>query len=82
MASTAFQITEDDVENVLRRHSLRVSNTQGKSFAEMAGVLFDDLDHGRVERAALTASSDLEEQTLGAYEEIKVILVEMGVLTL
>lgn len=28
---TAFEITEDDIENVLRANSLKVANTKGKS---------------------------------------------------
>jgi hypothetical protein len=80
MATTAFQITEDDIENVLRSYSLRVSNTQGKSFSEMAAELIDEIDHDRVEMSALNSSTELEQQTQGAYEEIKNILVEIGVL--
>lgn len=80
MACTAFQITSDDVENVLSSYSLRVTNTNGKSFAHMAEALIDELDHERIEHAALAASTDLNEQTTAAYEEIKSNLVELGVL--
>lgn len=81
MACTAFQISEDDIEIVLRRNSLRVSNTQGKSFSEIAEQLIDEIDHERVESAAMCASCELEEQTEAAHEEIKTICVELGVLS-
>lgn len=81
MACTAFQISEDDIETVLRRHSLRVSDTQGKSFSEIAEKLIYDIDHERVELAAMSASCKLEEQTEAAHEEIKIICLELGVLS-
>lgn len=80
MTCTAFQITEEDIENVLRNYSLRVTDTQGKSFETMAAVLIDEIDHARVEKAALNSGCDLDEQTQGAYDEIKKVLVELGVL--
>ncbi|HEJ4407841.1 TPA: hypothetical protein SL557_000120 [Pseudomonas aeruginosa] len=80
MTCFAFQISSDDVENVLRSYSLRVANSNGQSFAHMAEELIDELDHERIERAALAASTDLNEQTSAAYEEIKKSLVELGVL--
>ena len=55
MTCFAFQITSDDVENVLRDYSLRVTNTNGQSFEHMAEELIDELDHERIERAALAA---------------------------
>ncbi|EPL60767.1 hypothetical protein PSOLE_37190 [Pseudomonas oleovorans subsp. oleovorans] len=80
MACFAFQISTEDVENVLRSYSLRVTDTKGQSFEHMAEELIDELDHERIERAALAASTDLDEQTTAAYEEIKKSLVELGVL--
>lgn len=80
MACTAFQITEDDIESVLHDYSLRVTDTQGKSFATMAAELIGEIDHARVEKAALDSGCDLDEQTAGADKEIKKILVELGVL--
>lgn len=80
MTCFAFQITSDDVENVLRDYSLRVTNTNGQSFEHMAEELIDELDHERIERAALAASTDFDEQTTAAYEAIKNNLVELGVL--
>ncbi|MGF3888005.1 hypothetical protein [Staphylococcus aureus] len=41
-------ITAAVFENVLREYSLRVANTQGQTFADMADELFRDLtDDGR-----------------------------------
>lgn len=80
MACTAFAITEEDIENVLQAYSLRVTDTQGKSFETMAAELLGEIDHARVEQAALDSGVDFGEQTTGAYGEIKNILVEIGVL--
>lgn len=80
MTCTAFQVTEEDIENVLRNYSLRVADTQGKSFETMAEELIDEIDCARVEKAALMSGCDLNDQTQGAYDEIKKILVELGVL--
>lgn len=80
MTCFAFQITIDDVENVLRSYSLRVANSNGQSFERMAEELIDELDHERIEREALAASTELDEQTTAAYEAIKNNLVELGVL--
>ena len=76
----AFAISEEDVENVLRAYSLRVTDTQGKSFETMAEELIDEIDHFRVARAALQAGCDIEDQIKAAFDEIKTILVELGVL--
>jgi len=81
----AFEITEDDVENVLRANSLKVTNTHGKSFAAMASELYGelvDVDFGRIEREALAAGDDLDAQTDGAYAALLEILIERGVLDL
>lgn len=80
MTCLAFQITSDDVECVLRSYSLRVTDTKGQSFDQMAEELIDELDHERIEQAALAASTELDEQTAAAFEEIKKSLVELGVL--
>lgn len=80
MPCNAFQITPDDVSSVLRDYSLRVANANGMSFEHMAEELIDQLDHERIERAALAADCDLTKQTAAAYEEIRTSLVELGVL--
>lgn len=76
----AFGIDEQDIENVLQAHSLRVTNTRGLSFASMAAELLPDIDAERVAEAALEGGDELDEQTSAAYEEIHAILVEQGVI--
>lgn len=80
MALIAFQTTEEDIENVLRDYSLRVTDAQGKSFETMAAELIGEIDAGRVEKAALDAGADMNNQIAGAYDEIRKILVEIDVL--
>jgi hypothetical protein len=76
----AFGISEDDIEAVLRKNGARMVNAAGRSFEQVAEDLFDDIDHGLVERAALKSSTDLDEQTTAAHEEIERQLVQLGVL--
>ena len=78
--SYAFEITEDDVANVLRNNLSRVANTNGRSFDGMAVELFGEMDCDRVAAAALDSGTDLVVQTGGAYREIEQILIEDGVL--
>lgn len=78
--TTAFGISSDDIEDVLRNHSLHVASTDGRSFEDMAIELLADIDEARIERAALKAGCDMDEQTRAAHEEIHTILVEQGVL--
>lgn len=77
---TAFGISENDIENVLHAYALRVANTNGQPFADMARELIDELDHARVEEAALAAGCNMDQQTNAAYSEIKSMPTEMGVL--
>lgn len=80
MAQSAFEITPDDVESVLHSHTHRIINARGLSIDALAADVFTDLDTARVEQAALSNSTNFDEQVSGAYGEIKVILVELGVL--
>lgn len=75
-----FGVTADLIEAVLRDYSLRVTDTQGRSFQEMSEEQILWIDCKRVERAALRSGDARDEQTQGALEEIKDILVEHGVL--
>lgn len=77
---TAFQITDEDILNVLHQYSMRVTNTRGQSFETMASELIEEIDHARIEKAALASGCELDQQTQGAFDEIKNILVEIGVL--
>lgn len=76
----AFGISEEDVENVLSTNWARVGNTGGKSFELMASDLFDGLDEGAIERAALDGGTDMDDQITAAYAEIERQLVVAGVL--
>jgi len=75
-----FQVTEEDVANVLRRQWTRVTNTDGVPFDVMGEQLFMTLDADQIERVALKHSCDLDEQTDAAMEEIDRQLVAQGVL--
>lgn len=80
MANVAFQLTADDVESVLHSYTARLINTQGLSIIDLSAELFDEIDHARIEKAALNASTDPDEQATAALAEIKTNLVELGVL--
>lgn len=77
----AFEITEEDIENVLREEWARFEARDGESFeivAErvLAGLTEEEL--ARIERAALDAGTDLEDQVDGAYRQIEAILEREG----
>ena len=61
MPNNAFEVTEMDVENVLRSNSLAVANTNGKSFESIANEVFGNLDFDLIEQAALYGD-DLDDQ--------------------
>lgn len=67
---TAFQISDEDVANVL--------TDQGQS-ADDAAMLLLQLDHAAVEKAALEGD-DLDQQAEYAREEIRRQLAELGAL--
>lgn len=75
----AFEINEEDVENVLRNHSLAVANSQGKSFESMSNEIFSSLDMTKIANAALYGD-DINTQTEYAYQEIADQLRQLGVL--
>lgn len=79
MSAHAYEVTEEDVENVLRSNSLAVANTNGKSFESMANEVFPQLDFQLIEEAAL-AGDALDEQTDYANDEIARQLREIGIL--
>lgn len=81
--SMAFGISEDDLATVLEMHAAHVANTNGVPFSVMAEQLFNDwssTEFDRVAAAALDGGVDMDDQTSAAYEEIRAILVEQGVL--
>lgn len=78
---TTFQIAEEDIENVLRANSLRLETKNGEPFDLLAEQIlggFSDEDFAQIERIALKASIDLDEQTGAAYEEIARLLERDG----
>lgn len=58
----AWETTVEDVENVLRML---------KEDIALAPEIVDELDHEAIAKAALKAGVEMEEQTEGAYAEIK-----------
>lgn len=66
-----FEISEDDVANVLRQHA---GNTS------LAKKLFEEMDIDAVTCAALAGGCDLDDQTSAAYEEITRQLIDQGAL--
>ncbi len=76
----AFEVTPGDIENVLRNNKEILRTTNGMPLDAFAELLMDEIDHDRIERAALDSGDDLDVQTEGAYSEIKEILIEDGVL--
>lgn len=77
--SKAYEITEEDVENVLRSNWASGGNTNGKTLSSIASEIFPQLDYEKIEDAALFGDN-LDEQTDYANDEIARQLREMGVL--
>jgi hypothetical protein len=69
--NTAFEVTVDDVENVLNKHKLELELD--------ADTIHGELDHDALEEAALWGD-DMDEQTNYACQEIEKQLKEMGYL--
>lgn len=67
--SNAWETTLDDVELVLTQRF-------GGSFIESVGQIHNDLDHNKIEKAALHGD-DMDEQTNYAYKEIESQIREM-----
>lgn len=82
-AHTAFEISEIDVEVVLRAHRERIVSPMVRSFDALAQSVYGELtdeDFGRIEKAALDSGTDMDEQTDGAHDELRTILSERGIL--
>lgn len=80
---TAFGITPLDIETVLQNNAKLIEANHTGDFEELSNALFDKFtpeDFGRVERAALDSGIEMDEQTDGAHEEIRIILIEKNVL--
>jgi hypothetical protein len=74
-----YVVTAEDIENVLSQYSLRVADTQGKSFATMAAELFNELDLTTVEAAASTGHTK-DAQGQAVFKALHQLLVKEGVL--
>lgn len=82
--NTGFEISTLDIETVLRQNATSVANADGKSFAGMSEHIFNewigDVQFGRIADAAMATGTDMDTQTEGAFAEIRIILVEEGIL--
>lgn len=71
--STAWEVTEEDIANVLSEHEIK--NEADK----LAANLLVEIDTDRISKAALY-STDFDEQCEYARNEIKEILRENGII--
>ena len=84
--SMAFEVTEEDVVNVLRQNREYVFGEK-VLLEDLAAHVFEGLDVAEIESAALDAdignddSETLDNQTSTAYAVIREKMVRMGVLT-
>lgn len=76
---TAYQITEDDIENVLFSNKNRLLYASDTSISGLASEIFSILDFQLIEDAALFGDT-MEEQTDYAYGEITRQLVDLKIL--
>lgn len=72
--ATAFGISDEDIDIVLEANASRINEDKD------ASTIFAALDHGEIEKAALKASIDLDEQTVAAHENIAKQLEQLGYL--
>ena len=77
--TSPYTLTTANVQSVLEAYSLRVTDTQGKSFETMAEELVDDLNHEEIMGVALSQGTPLEMQQ-AAFDEIHKALVKLGVI--
>jgi hypothetical protein len=72
-------VTAGDIQNVLEQYSLRVTDTQGKSFETMAAELVDTLDLASVIAAADTGDTPVAKQQ-AVFDALHQLLVKEGVI--
>jgi len=77
--TSPYTLTAGDVQSVLEAYSLRVTDTQGKSFETMADELIDELDYQHIMETALGMGTPHEMQQ-AAFNEIHKALVKQGVI--
>lgn len=76
--TTPTEVSVEDIESVLSDYALRVANTNGQSFRHIAEELILEIDADRV----TTVAQEVDEpaRVLRVRQEIRAILLEMGVL--
>lgn len=72
-------VTADDIQSVLEEYSLRVTDTQGKSFETMAAELVDTLDLSTVIEAAKTGDTPAAKKQ-ATFDALHILLVKEGVI--
>lgn len=77
--SNAFEVTEDDVANVLSSNQLGTPLQPGQTIESLAEEHFPNLDFELIEEAALMGD-DLDEKTDYANDEIARQLRDSGIL--
>lgn len=77
--SLAFEVTQDDVENVLASNEVNPTFCGGRSLDQLAQDVFPLLDFQKIEDAALYGD-DIGEQTGYAWDEMTSQLRVLGVL--
>ncbi|MDO8414784.1 MAG: hypothetical protein Q7S87_01085 [Agitococcus sp.] len=81
---SAFEVTQADVLTVLMNNRSNIKDTSQRNLDAYAENLFEEhilMEAPRVEDAALASGNSIGNQTDGAHEEIRQILVENEVLT-
>lgn len=77
----AFEITEDDIENVLRtEHHRLLGRAISTPPLVLAEELITEIDADRIADQALQAGTDLDDQTEAAYAAIADQLVALDIL--
>lgn len=74
-----IEVTADTIENVLSEYSLRITDTQGKSFATMAAELVDEVNKRAAIAVALEKDS-LADMQQALFDNLHAQLVTQGVI--
>lgn len=77
--SMAFEVTEQDLQNVLASNQLSAGSVNGRTIERLAKDYLPELDFQLIEEAALSGDS-MDEQIDYANDEIARQLHEIGVL--
>lgn len=82
--SYGFEITAEDVFNVLHANKDQLINPHKMALTTLAEASFEEMvvlnQTQLIESAALDSATELDAQTEAAYVEIRKILVEQGLL--